>query len=303
MGVAVIEFKATASDAEVVPKCPGKSDDEAYEHPEDGECGFADERRDDHREAEPKFKLRVDERKEVVHEVDVECREELVLRDKRCELVRVLDFENRGEDEHAADADTAERLESAGGKVPLDFERGVDECASDGDGSDSDMDVVAVGLRPNVEEPILIREREDGFGEADFGNANGDKESGNSKENACDNGLFHGRSLQNVCRFFEDFLGADPIDGLGIFDADVVDDGKDDAECSDAEQDNPIQGFEIDESVLIKLLNEFFHVGQYTKKNPLVAGPFVNVLRNSLFVMLSNARHLVKLILPPSVSG
>ena len=75
-------------------------------------------------------------------------------------------------------------------------------------------------------------------------------------------------------------MGADPIDGLGIFDADVVDDGKDDAECCDAEQDNPIQGFEIDESVLIKLLNEFFHVGQYTKKNPLVAGPFVNVLRN-----------------------
>ena len=69
-------------------------------------------------------------------------------------------------------------------------------------------------------------------------------------------------------------MRADPIDGLGIFDADVVDDGKNDAECSDAEQDNPIQGFEIDESVLIKLLNEFFHVGQYTKKNPLVAGPF-----------------------------
>ena len=279
MGVAVIEFKATASDAEVVPERPSKRDDEAHKHPEDGERRFLDERRDDHREAEPEFKLRIDKREEVVHEVDMECREELVLRDECCKLVRILDFENRGEDEHAADADTAERFESADGKVPLDFERGVDECASDGNGTDTHMDVVAVSLRPNVQKPILVCEREERFGEADFCHADGYKECGEEQEDACDNGLFHGRSLQNVCRFFEDFLGANPIDGLGVFDADVVDDGKDDAEGCDAEQDNPIQGFEIDESVLIKLLNEFFHVGQYTKKNPLVAGPFAKYRR------------------------
>ena len=178
MGVAIIEFKASASDAEVVPERPSKRDDEADEHPENGERRFLDERRDNHRESEPEFKLRIDECEEVVHEVDVKSREELVLRDECCELVRVLNFENRGKDEHAADANTAERFESADGKVPLDFERGVDECASDGDGSDTHMDVVAVSLRPNVQKPILVGECENRFGEADFGNANGDKESG-----------------------------------------------------------------------------------------------------------------------------
>ena len=37
VGVSVFEFKASASDAEVVPQRPGERDDEAYEHPENGE--------------------------------------------------------------------------------------------------------------------------------------------------------------------------------------------------------------------------------------------------------------------------
>jgi hypothetical protein len=95
----------------------------------------------------------------------------------------------------------------------------------------------------------MVREREERFRETDFGNADRDKKSSDEEENARNDGLLeillfktidHGRSLQNVCRFFEDFLGADPIDRLGVFDADVVDDGKDDAESRDAEQDNPI---------------------------------------------------------------
>ena len=249
MGVSVVEFKATAGDAEVVPQRPGERDDEAYEHPEDGESGFFYERRDNHRKSEPKFKLRIDKRKEIVHEVDVQRREELVLRDKRCELVRVLDFENRGEDEHAADTDAAKRFERSDGEVSLNLEGGKDESAGDDDCAHADVDVVAVCLGPFVQQPFVIREREERFGEADFCNAHGDEERCDKKKNARNDGLLeillfktidHGRSLQNVCRFFEDFLRADPIDGLGVFDADVVYDGKDDAERSDAEQDYPI---------------------------------------------------------------
>ena len=193
--------------------------------------------------------MRIDKRKEVVHEIEVQSREKLVLRDERCELVRVLDLENRGEDEHAADAYTAERLERSDGEVPLNLDGGEDESAGDDDSTHADVDVVAVRLGPNVEKPVVIREREERFGEADFGNADRDKERGYEEKNARNDGLLeillfktidHGCSLQNVCRFFENFLGANPIDGLGVFDADVVDDGKDDAECSDAEQDNPI---------------------------------------------------------------
>ena len=176
MGVTIFEFKAAASDAEVVPKRPGESDDEAHEHPEDGESGFFYERRDNHRKSEPKFKLRIDKRKEIVHEVDVQRREELVLRDKRCELVRVLDFENRGEDEHAADTDAAKRFERSDGEVPLNLEGGEDESAGDDDCAHTDVDVVAVRLGPNVEEPIVIREREERFRETDFGNADSYKE-------------------------------------------------------------------------------------------------------------------------------
>ena len=193
--------------------------------------------------------MRIDERKEVVHEVDVQRREELVLRDERCELVRVLDLENGGEDEHAADANAAERFESANGEVSLNLEGGKDESAGDDDCAHADVDVVAVRLGPFVQQPFVIREREERFRETDFGNAHGDEERCDKKKNARNDGLLeillfktidHGCSLQNVCRFFEDFLGAYPIDGLGVFDADVVYDGKDDAESRDAEQDNPI---------------------------------------------------------------
>ena len=38
------EFEAAAGDAEVVPQSPSERDDEAHEHPEDGERRFADER-------------------------------------------------------------------------------------------------------------------------------------------------------------------------------------------------------------------------------------------------------------------
>ena len=249
MGVAVFEFKATACDAEVVPQRPSEGDDEAHEHPENRKCGFLDERRNDHGETEPEFKLRVHKRKEIIHEVNVKCREKLVLRDESCELVRVLNFENRGEDEHAANANAAKRFERAGGKVFLDLERGGNQGACDGNGANANVDVVAVGLRPNIQKPIVVRECEECFGETDFCNANGDKECGKRKEHARDNRILevcffktcnHGRSLQDVCWFFEDFLGANPIDGFGIFDSNVVDDGKGDAECCDAEQDNPI---------------------------------------------------------------
>ena len=70
--VAVFEFKAAASDAEIIPQRPRKCDDEAYKHPENGKCRFADERRNNHGKAEPEFKLRIDERKEIVYEINVE---------------------------------------------------------------------------------------------------------------------------------------------------------------------------------------------------------------------------------------
>ena len=37
VGIAVFKFKAAAGDAEVVPQRPGERDDEAHEHPENGE--------------------------------------------------------------------------------------------------------------------------------------------------------------------------------------------------------------------------------------------------------------------------
>ncbi len=243
------KFKATASDAEVIPQRPGECDDEAYEHPENRKCRFADKRRHDHRKPEPEFKLRVHECKEVVHEVEVQCREKLVLRNERCELVRVLDFENGGENEHASNADAAKCFKSADGKILLDLDGREDECASENDGANANVDVVAVCLRPNVEEPFLVGESENRFGETDFGNADGHKKCRDEKEDARDNGILeifffktcnHRDSLKNVCRLFEDILGANPIDGFGVIDADVVDDGECDAECCNAEQDNPI---------------------------------------------------------------
>ena len=163
--------------------------------------------------------------------------------------MRVLDLENGGENEHAANADAAKRFESADGEILLNLDGREDECASENDGANANVDIVAVCLRPNVEEPFLVGERENRFGEADFGNADGHEECRHEKENARDNGLLeifffktcnHGNSLKNVCRFFEDILSANPIDGFGVIDADVVDDGKCDAECGNAKQDNPI---------------------------------------------------------------
>ena len=249
VGVSVFEFKATASDAEVVPESPGECDDEAHEHPENRKCGFADERRYNHGEAEPEFKLRIDKRKEVVHEVQVQCREELVLRYECCKLVRVLDFENRGEDEHAANAYATKRFERARGKVFLNLECGGDQGASECNGANTNVDVVAVSLRPNIQKPLVVGECEECFGKADFCNTDCYKERGECEENACDNRILevwffktcnHSRSLQDVCRFFENFLGANPIDGFGVIDSNVVYDGKSDAECGNAEQDNPI---------------------------------------------------------------
>ena len=240
MGVAVFEFKAAAGDAEVVPECPGERDDEAYEHPEDCKCRFFDERRYDHGEAKPELKLRIDKRKEVVHEVQVQCRKELVLRNECRELVRVLNLVDRCKDEHAANAYAAKRFKSADREILLNLDRGDDQGACDDDCANSNVDVVTVSLRPNVQEPILVGECEECFREADFSNANGHKECRDEEKNACNNGVFHGCSLKNVCRFFKNFLRAYPIDGFGVVNADVVDDGKCNAECGNAEQDNPI---------------------------------------------------------------
>ena len=131
--------------------------------------------------------MRVHECKEVVHEVEVQCREELVLRNESCELVRILNLENGSENEHAANADAAKRFKSADGKILLNLDGREDECASENDGANANVDVVAVGLRPNVQKPIVVREREECFGETDFCNANGDKECSECKKNACDN--------------------------------------------------------------------------------------------------------------------
>ena len=171
------KFEAAAGDAKVVPQSPCESYDEAYEHPENSERRFFHERRENHREAEPKFKLRINERKEIVDEIEVHCREELVLRHECRKLVWVLNLENRGEDEHATDTNAAERFESADGKILLQLDGGEDERTCNGYGADSHLDVVAVGLRPQVDKPVLVGEGEECFWEADFSNTHGYEET------------------------------------------------------------------------------------------------------------------------------
>lgn len=75
------------------------------------------------------------------------------------------------------------------------------------------------------------------------------------------------RSLQNVRRFFHHVLRANPVYGFFVADADVVYDGEDDAECCDAEEYNPVNGFEVGDRRLKNLLKFCFHGVKIQKMN------------------------------------
>lgn len=137
------DFKTSAGDSEVERERPGKRDDERNEHPENREGGFLGERGDDERETEPKFELRINQAEQVVDEIG----QKLVLGDKNCESLGILDFEKARRDEEKSDADAEKRFEAFDSKVLVLFvgeksgENGEDQRG------DSDVQIVFPNFR------------------------------------------------------------------------------------------------------------------------------------------------------------